>query len=383
MIEERLEKWYEKTGKKVAIILSVIVIGFIIIKLNIIGLFAPFILAWLFASMLNVFVSWSNKKVGIPRALGTIISMLTILSGVLGLLTLIIKKLWEQIIAIAYSFPDLTQRLLDEVNGLENKLSGLIGTGTVLGPISNLDELIQEIMDTLSNYLGTIIPVAYNAVSKVPDIILFTVVMLVATFFMTKDYYKIKDFVKAQFSDTIVDKVVIMQKGVLSAIGGYVRTQLIMMSITFCICITGLFVFRVNYALLISVIIAFVDALPVFGSGAILIPWALYNLIIGQYTLGVGLLCIYGIIFMVRQIFEPKILSTQIGVYALVTVMAVYIGYRTMGFLGLIIGPALAVILKMLQNVGALPQFKPVKKADSRGEKVNEKYSSKRDNRSS
>ncbi|MBQ1275014.1 MAG: AI-2E family transporter [Cellulosilyticum sp.] len=94
-----------------------------------------------------------------------------------------------------------------------------------------------------------------------------------------------------------------------------------------------------------------------------LIPWSIYNLIIGHYSLGIGLLAIYGIIFVTRQIMEPKILASQIGIYALVTVMAVYIGYRTIGFLGLIIGPAIVVIIQMLQNVGALPKFKPVKKS--------------------
>lgn len=377
MLEEKLEAWYEKTGKKVVIILMVILIAFIVVKLNIISLFAPFIVAWLFASLLNYFVTWINKKTGLPRSLGTIFSMLTILSGVLSLLIVIIKKLVEQVVAIAYSLPSLTEELIREIGQLEERFSGFFGIGGPPKAISNLDQLIQQFMEQLSSYLGTVIPVAYNAVSKVPDIVLFTVVMFVATFFMTKDYYKIKDFVKAQFSDTIVDKVVIMQKGVLSAIGGYVRTQMIMMSITFSICIVGLFIFRVSYALLISFIIAIVDALPVFGSGTILIPWALYNLLTGQYTLAIGLLCIYGIIFITRQIFEPKILSTQIGVYALVTVMAVYIGYRTMGFIGLIIGPALAVVLKMLQNVGALPSFKPIQKTDSRGEKHHEDYSGK------
>ena len=84
--------------------------------------------------------------------------------------------------------------------------------------------------------------------------------------------------------------------------------------------------------------------------------------------MGLGLIIIYGVIFVMRQVMEPRILANQIGVYALVTIMAVYIGYKIIGVLGLIIGPALVVILQMLQNVGALPQFKPVKKIDHRGE---------------
>lgn len=361
MLDERIESWYEKIGKKIIVVLCIVIVVAVIIKLNIIGLFAPFIVAWCFASFLNIFVTWSNKKINLPRGIGTILSMATILSGVISILIFLARKLWEQLTGIAANFPELTQKVLLQVSSLETKLVSLFGEGEAPKAITNLNEIIEQVMDKLSEYLTAVIPVAYNAVAKVPDIILFIVVMFVATFFMTKDYSKIKAFVKAQFSDTIVDKVVIMQRGVISAIGGYVKTQLILMSITFTICLIGLLLFRVSYSLLISVIIAIVDAFPIFGSGAILWPWALYNFVVGEYSLAIGLICIYGVIFITRQIFEPKILSTQIGVYALVTVMAIYIGYKTMGFFGLILGPAIAVVVKMLQNVGALPQFKPVK----------------------
>ncbi len=376
MLDEKVENWYDKIGRKIVIVLGIILVVAAGIKLNVIGLFAPFIVAWCFASVLNIFVTWSNKKLNLPRGVGTILSMVTILASIITIMIFLARKLWEQLVGIAANFPSLTQKVLDQVSGLENRLVGLFGDGQAPKAITNLNEIIQQIMDQLSEYLTAVIPVAYNAVSKVPDIILFIVVMFVATFFMTKDYSKIKTFVKAQFSDTIVDKVVIMQRGVISAIGGYVRTQVILMSITFGICLIGLLLFRVSYALLISVIIAVVDAFPVFGSGAILWPWAFYNFVVGEYSLAVGLICIYGVIFITRQIFEPKILSTQIGVYALVTVMSVYIGYKTMGFLGLILGPAIAVIIKMLQNVGALPQFKPVK-TDVKGDKKYESNKSR------
>ena len=374
MLEERLERWYKGYGKKILFILLAIVIIYFIFHFKIIGLFAPFILAFIFATLLNKVVTWGNKKLHIPRGIGTIISMLTILSGILAIVVAIFRRLWEQIVNFAGTLPQSTENIIDQINDIEEKLGTVLPMFMDSEAFSSLDDIVTELMASVSSFLSSIIPIAYDAVSKVPDIILFTIAMLLATFFMTKDYYKIKDFVKAQFSDTIVDKIVIMQRGMIEAIGGYVRTQVILMSITFTICLTGLALFNVSYALLLAVIIAIVDALPIFGSGAILWPWGIYNLLIGNYTLGIGLFCIYGIIFVVRQIMEPKILSSQIGVYALVTLMAVYIGYKILGFIGLILGPALVVTLQMLQNVGALPKFKPVKKTE--GEE-NEKYRDK------
>lgn len=363
MLEDKVENWYKKCGRKAIIIITVLLVTYLLFKLNVVGLFAPFILAWFFATLLNPVVTWMSRKLHIPRGIGSILSMLSILSGLLSIIIVLIRKLWEQVVNFSTTLPVLTEEIIRQVNGLEEELGGMIHLLPGGGGIANLDIVIEKVMQEFSSFLTSAIPTIYDAISKVPDLVLFTVVMFLATFFMTKDYYKIKDFVKAQFSDTIIDRVVIMQRGMLEAIGGYLRTQVILMSMTFMICLAGLFIFRVDYALLLSVSIAIVDALPVFGSGAILWPWAIYNLLIGNFTLAVGLLCIYGVIFITRQIMEPKILSNQIGVYALVTVMAVYIGYKSMGIFGMIIGPVVVVTVQMLQNVGALPQFKPVNKS--------------------
>lgn len=368
MLDERLEAWYDKVGKKIVYFSIVLVVIFIILKLRIIGLLAPFIVAWFLAMILNPFVTWAHQKLRVHRGIGTIISMLTIMSGSISVLAFIIKKLWEQIVMFSTELPYYTELLLAQFNIIEEKLDTLVHLFPPTTALANIDTVIEEISSNLSSLLTALIPSVYGTLAKVPDVVIFIVITLLATFFMTKDYYYIKKFVKAQLSDTIVDKVVVMQKGFLQAIGGYIKTQLILMSITFTICLVGLLIFRQPYALLLSLIIGIIDALPVFGSGTILIPWAIYNMIVGDYTLGLGLLCIYGIIFVMRQVMEPKILSTQIGVYALVTIMAVYIGYKTLGVLGLIIGPAMVVMLKMLQTVGALPSFKPVDKTDYRGD---------------
>ena len=306
MLEDKIEKWYNHSGRKIVVFIAVVLILYIAFKLNILGLFAPFIIAWCFATLLNPVVSWLDKTLKISRGIGSILSMLSILSGLLGIITILIKKLWEQIINLASTLPTLTDEIIYQINILEERIGEKIHLLPGTQGITNLDTLIKQILNSVSSFLTSAIPTIYGALSKVPDVVLFIVVMLLATFFMTKDYYKIKEFIKAQFSDTIVDRVVVMQRGMLGAIGGYIRTQMILMSMTFTICLVGLFIFRLDYALLLSVIIAFVDALPVFGSGTILIPWAIYNFLIGNFTLAVGLMCIYGIILLQDKLWSLK-----------------------------------------------------------------------------
>ncbi len=361
MLEQKMESWYKKTGYKIVNFIFIAAVVYIIIRLRILNLIAPFITAWIMASLLNPVVTWLNQKVRVPRGIGTIFSMATILSGILWVITLLVRQLWYQIIAFTSTFPEYSKDLIAGADRLEARIGSFLSIIPGTDAFSNLDHLLEQLLGAVGTSLTAKIPGLYDTIIKVPNIIIFVIVMLIATFFMTKDYYDIKLFVKAQLSDTVIKKIAIMQQGMVGALGGYIKTQLILMLITFSICLTGLLLFRINYALLISFVIALIDALPMFGSGAILWPWAIYNIIMGNYMLAVGLLGIYGVIFVMRQIMEPKILSQQIGMYALVTVMSMYIGYKLIGVFGLILGPLVMVVLKTLQSIGMLPQFKPVK----------------------
>ncbi len=364
---QKLEEWYMKVGKKWLYIFLGLLLIYFFFKFNILGYIAPFALAYFFSMLLNPFVTWLNKNMKIPRGIGTIFSMLTILSGVLALISMILKQFWHQTIDFTKSFPELSNHFLEAISKLQEEWGPLLQMTPATKAFTNLDTAIEKLLGGIGSFLAAAIPGAYSIVSKVPDIIIFIVFMLIATFFITKDYHTIKAFIKAQLSDTVTAKFVIMQKGLLNAVGGYIRTQLILMSITFSICLIGLFVLGIKYSLLLAIIIAVLDALPVFGSGTILIPWAIYNLVVGNFMLAIGLLSIYGIIFIMRQVMEPKILSNQIGVYALVTVMSMYIGYRAVGVFGLILGPIIAVIVKTLQAIGVIPPFKPIKEEKSKG----------------
>ena len=368
MLTDRMEKWFDKVGKKILIGIGVIIGIYLIFRLRILRLIAPFIVAWIFSCILNPFVTWAHRQLKLNRGVGSIISMLTILSALVTLIYAIVRKLWLQIIGLARDLPYYSNNVIEGFNAVEDKLSAIFKMVPAADALSNIDTVIAQFLKGLSSLLTSMIPNVYGAVAAVPDVVIFIIITLLSTFFMTKDHYYIKGFVKAQLSDTIIDKVVVMQEGLVQAIGGYVKTQCILMSITFTICLVGLFILGQPYTLLLALVIAIIDALPVFGSGTILIPWGFYNIIVGNYSLGLGLIIIYGVIFIVRQTMEPRILANQIGVYALVTIMAVYIGYKIIGIFGLIIGPAIVVIIQMLQNVGAIPKFKPVKKIDHRGE---------------
>jgi sporulation integral membrane protein YtvI len=139
--------------------------------------------------------------------------------------------------------------------------------------------------------------------------------------------------------------------GVVKALAGWLKAQCIIMSITFTVIITGLSLFRAPNPLLMAIIIAMVDALPVLGSGAVLLPWGIISILTGDLSLGISLILLNVTILLTRHFIEPKIVGTQIGVHPLLTLLGMYIGLQTIGILGMILGPLCIIFLKTVIGV--------------------------------
>jgi sporulation integral membrane protein YtvI len=142
------------------------------------------------------------------------------------------------------------------------------------------------------------------------------------------------------------------------ALIGFLKAQSIILSVTFIESFIGLTFLGIDYAFTLAIIIAVFDILPVLGTGGIYVPWAVINLILGNYRLGVGLLLLYGIIVVVRYMIEPKVVGQQLGIHPLLTLMSMFAGLKLIGVAGLILGPTTVVALKAFQHAGIIPKFK-------------------------
>ncbi|MEF9960243.1 sporulation integral membrane protein YtvI [Niameybacter sp.] len=364
------DQW--KKIMRIGYLLVAVLGGYLFFK-YILELVLPFVIAWILASLLNPFVTLLKRHLKVPRGVGTLLSMVTVLTGVMGVITVIIRQLWQQIVGFAAAFPNYVSQIQATLESVQVQFQGVMDMLPLPEAIQSLEDLVQTVLANISGFAEVITSTA-GVVTKVPNGIFFVIVVLIATFFMTKDRKMIKDFVKAQMSEKVIDKIVLLQNGLKKALGGYIKTQLILMCFTLVICFVGLLVLQRPYALLIGIGIALLDALPMFGSGAVLIPWCLFHLISGNAVLAIGLIAIYGIIVVIRQIMEPKVLSSQIGVYALVTLMAMYIGFKTIGVFGLILGPIVAVMLKTLQAIGVLPMFKMAGEEAQKSHEIEEQF---------
>ena len=237
------------------------------------------------------------------------------------------------------SFDDL----MNKINGIYIQLPPEV-TELVNKAGQNLANNIQNILKSIIDLAE--IPIQFAV--KLPQVLIFIIVTILATYFMSSDKKMILNFLDVQMPTEWIKKTRGITDNVFVALFGWVRAQLILMSITFTELIIGLLIIGVQNALLIALIIAIVDVLPVLGAGTVLIPWSILNLISGNTKMGLSTFLLYIIIVFVRQLIEPKIVGQQIGVHPLFTLAGMYVGLQIFGVLGMFLGPISVVILKYI-----------------------------------
>lgn len=234
--------------------------------------------------------------------------------------------------------------------------------GVISEKLSNYipKEVVESILNSITSFVsnaGTYIQTGLTKVMKfilsVPKIILNVIVTILALIFFTKDRIYLIDMVEQYFPPKWVKNFVEIWNEMLTTFLDYTKVYGKILIITF----TELFFsfailkaigFAINSILPISALIAIVDILPIFGVGTILIPWILWEFIIGntKYALALGI--VYTIILVIRQLIEPKLVSKQLGTHPLTTLFAMYLGFKIFGFTGLILGPILLIIFRII-----------------------------------
>ncbi len=306
---------------------------------------APFVIGYIFSLVLEPFVLLMNKAFKLKRTLAALLAIVLLLGGIALIGTKIVSRATREIKDLQTQFPSYTEIFTQKLDDVNAKLTEFI-------PVEMsevFDSAVSSLLTTLTDFLsGAVKNTSINFVSSLPMALTNVILFLLSTFLFIKDKHMIALGLKGFLPEWVSSGAGTIKKGFLKAIVGYIKAQAIIMSVSTAICILGLTIVRIPYALVMGLVIGFVDALPIFGSGAVLWPWALFCLLTGDYTLAVGLMIIYGAVFLTRQLLEPKVLSEQIGIHPLLTLMSIYAGLRLFGFVGFFAGPMILVTAKII-----------------------------------
>ena len=321
-------------------------IGFLI------RIFLPFILGYFVSLLINPLADRLQKKWKLPRRVSAILVIVLTVGILGGILTAIIWKLVEEIKSLYQQFPYLYESAKLSWEQTAEKLSNLYIA---------MPQGVQEFFDNLGTQISAGLTKFFDNLYVVERAGNFAksalIVFILSLYFMVADAKDVQNAMHRLLSDRVMEKFERIKHEIKRYMGGYVKAQLIIMCVASVILLIGLTILGVDYALLIAVGIAVLDALPFFGSGAVLWPWAAVSFLNGVPRLGVGLLIIYLILVLCRQTIEPKIVSSNIGMHPILTLMAMYVGYKTLSIGGMIFGPLILMLFFSLYKVGV---FDPV-----------------------
>lgn len=256
--------------------------------------------------------------------------------------------------------------LTQNANSLAGALSGLFATkgqGSVLPAFlqellelpllsdlfGGLDQLAQTLIESLLARLGEALTgAAVDAATGLPSMALSVLVFGFSCFYLALDGDRMYEWVLGCAGDGHRERVRRILGSVADALRGYLRAYGLIFCLTFAELLIGFLLIGVRYSFLLAMLIALVDLLPVLGSGAVLVPWSIVSLLSGNVRVGAGLLILFGVITLVRQIAEPKIIGNSLGLHPLVTLGAMYVSFCLFGAIGLVLGPCAALIAKVI-----------------------------------
>lgn len=305
----------------------------------------PFILAFVISTLIEPIIRFLMRKVRIPRKFASAVTILFVLSTFGFIIFMAISKLVSEIIGISYVLPKYFADIYYNVNRLMtagNNIFAALPFDITYNVQAVIEGLSKDITKGISDFGKRLVTTAIS----IPEALIFTLVTILSTYFFASDRDQIYEYVKFHLPDSWTNKLLSIKDDLFSALFGYLRAQLILMTLTFTELFIGFNIIGVKYALVLAVTISIIDALPILGTGGVLIPWSIYQLLIGNLKMGVSLFILYVIVLVVRQMTEPKVLSQQIGLHPLVTLTAMYAGLKLFGVLGLIAGPVTILILK-------------------------------------
>lgn len=212
-------------------------------------------------------------------------------------------------------------------------------------------EISQNMGQYISDFSVKAVKWLSGGVTGIPAFVVKLVVTVVSTFFMAVDFSKIMAFFKRRIPAGQEDKVNKGMDYIKNVIFIYIKSYSLLFFLTFVELSIGLLILRIPYAVFVAFAIAFFDILPVLGTGGILLPWTVILIVIGNVPLAIGILVLYIVITAIRNTIEPKIVGKQIGLHPLATLIAMFIGLKLLGIIGLFVFPvALAILVNMEKN---------------------------------
>lgn len=322
--------------------------------------FMPFIIGWIISAIANPLVRFFERKVKFKRKAGSVIVIVLVIALIITIGYWLVYFLVTQGTAFAMSLPEKWpewQKELNEWGQTFNSYTKNLPADT-RDSLNNIGSSLEDTLHNVISNAGTpAIETVSGYVKSVPAAIVSVVIGILSAYFFTVEHDNLSAALKKYAPKSLYEKLMVIYNAMIKGVGGYFKAQLKIEVWVYLIIVVGLMIIRVDYALIIALGIAFLDFLPVFGAGIIMIPWTAVFFFRGSYFEAIGMLVTWLVGQLVRQIIQPKYVSESMGLPALPTLILLYVGFMVDGMAGMIFAVPIGMIFYSLYEGGLFKSF--------------------------
>lgn len=323
--------------------------------------FLPFVVGWIISLIAAPLVKFFEEKLKIRRKAGSAFVIVAVIAVVVLVLYGICARLAEEVMGLMNALPAMWKSAGTDFKEIGDRLSILVNRLP-----ADMQETLSHLAQQANTYAGELvgklstptIAAVGNFARQLPGILIGIIMCLLSSYFFVAEKSQISTWFGEHMPRSVRERYHMIRDGLMKAVGGYFKAQLKIEVWMYVLLVIGFAILQVDYTLLIALGIAFMDFLPFFGTGTVMVPWAIVKILSADYKMAIGLLIIWGVGQLARQLIQPKIVGDSVGVAPLPTLFLLFIGYKVGSVLGMILAVPIGLILYTMYKEGAFDTTK-------------------------
>jgi len=332
--------------------------------------FLPFVIGAVIAWIANPIVRWLERKIKLHRKYSTVLTIGSALALVIGGGYLLVSRLWRWGKAFLVDLPQLLQSAVSQIQQVfSNVTEATEGLPPALqipdlsSALSGVGNAVMEVVNGIASNLGeSTVDAAGSFAKSIPAVFVSTFMVILSAYFFLAEKERLVVLYRKYAPHKVQEYLGLIRRNTGRVIGGYFLAQFKIMAVVAAMLIVGFLILRVPYAAVWAMLISLLDVLPVFGTGTVLIPWTLIEILSGRYYMAIGLAACWLLTQSVRQMIQPKMVGDSMDLNPLLTLLFLFLGFKVSGLGGMILAVPVGLIVIEFYKFGAFdPLIKAVK----------------------